>query len=245
MGNLQARSRIMTAFLNPTHSECVMSLVSVLLPAQAAGSAELDGLAGWVVDVMEAIGAPGAGLLVALENLFPPLPSEVILPLAGFTASQGNFSLAGAIFWTTLGSVIGAIALYWIGVALGRRRLRVIVDKMPLVDLDDLDRTEDWFNRHGKATVFFGRMIPIFRSLISIPAGIERMSFLLFVALTAAGSLIWNSVFVVAGYFLGENWHIAEQYAGVFSRIVVIAVLVFLIWWVVRRVRRNKRKPAA
>lgn len=138
--------------------------------------------------------APGAGLLVALENLFPPLPSEVILPLAGFTASQGNFSLAGAIFWTTLGSVIGAIALYWIGVALGRRRLRVIVDKMPLVDLDDLDRTEDWFNRHGKATVFFGRMIPIFRSLISIPAGIERMSFLLFVALTAAGSLIWNSV---------------------------------------------------
>ncbi|MBD2763178.1 DedA family protein [Kocuria sp. cx-455] len=222
-----------------------MSLASVLLPAQAAGGAELDGLAGWVVQVMEAIGAPGAGLLVALENLFPPLPSEVILPLAGFTASQGNFSLAGAIFWTTLGSVVGAIALYWIGAALGRRRLRVIVDKMPLVDLDDLDRTEAWFERHGKATVFFGRMVPIFRSLISIPAGIERMSFPLFVVLSAAGSLIWNTIFVVAGYFLGENWHIAEQYAGVFSRIVVFAVLAFLIWWVVRRVRRNRRSRAA
>ena len=238
-------SRIIGAFLAPTRSESTMSLVSVLLPAQAAGGAELDGIAGWVVDVMEAIGAPGAGLLVALENLFPPLPSEVILPLAGFTASQGSFSLAGAIFWTTLGSVVGAIALYWIGVALGRRRLRVIVDKMPLVDLEDLDRTEAWFERHGKATVFFGRMVPIFRSLISIPAGIERMSFPLFVVLSAAGSLIWNTIFVVAGYFLGENWHIAEQYAGVFSRIVVIAVLAFLIWWVVRRVRRNRRGRAA
>ena len=235
----------MGAFPNPTQSESTMPFASVLLPAQAAGGAELDGLAGWVVDVMEAIGAPGAGLLVALENLFPPLPSEVILPLAGFTASQGNFSLAGAIFWTTLGSVVGAIALYWIGVALGRRRLRVIVDKMPLVDLEDLDRTEAWFERHGKATVFFGRMVPIFRSLISIPAGIERMSFPLFVVLSAVGSLIWNTIFVVAGYFLGENWHIAEQYAGVFSRIVVIAVLAFLIWWVVRRVRRNRRGRAA
>lgn len=235
----------MGAFLTSTQSESTMSLVSVLLPAQAAGGAELDGLAGWVVDVMEAIGAPGAGLLVALENLFPPLPSEVILPLAGFTASQGNFSLFGAIFWTTLGSVIGAIALYWIGVALGRRRLRAIVDKMPLVDLDDLDRTEAWFERHGKATVFFGRMVPIFRSLISIPAGIERMSFPLFVVLSAAGSLIWNTIFVVAGYFLGENWHIAEQYAGVFSRVVLVAVVLFIIWWVVRRVRRNRRSRAA
>ncbi|MCT2362160.1 DedA family protein [Kocuria marina] len=218
-----------------------MSLPAILAATSADESAQLSGIAGWVVDVMEAIGAPGAGLLVALENLFPPLPSEVILPLAGFTASQGNFSLGGAIFWTTLGSVVGAIALYWIGAALGRRRLRVIVDKMPLVDLHDLDRTEEWFDRHGKAAVFFGRMIPIFRSLISIPAGIERMSFGLFVVLSAAGSLIWNTIFVLAGYFLGENWHIAEQYAGVFSRIVVIAVLLFLVWWVVKRIRRNRR----
>jgi membrane protein DedA with SNARE-associated domain len=211
-------------------------------PAATTGAAEgLGGVADWAVRVMEAIGAPGAGLLVALENLFPPLPSEVILPLAGFTASQGSFSLAGAIFWTTLGAVLGATALYWIGAALGRRRLRAIVDRMPLVDLHDLDRTEAWFQRHGKAAVFFGRMIPIFRSLISIPAGVERMSFLAFVLLSTAGSLIWNTVFVLAGYYLGENWHLAERYAGIFSRAVLVTVAALVVWWVVKRVLRNRR----
>ncbi|GAA1774618.1 DedA family protein [Kocuria aegyptia] len=209
--------------------------------AQGSGAESLSGIADWAVDVMEAIGAPGAGLLVALENLFPPLPSEVILPLAGFTASQGSFSLAGAIFWTTLGSVVGAVALYWIGAALGRRRLRAVVDRMPLVDLHDLDRTEAWFERHGKAAVFFGRMVPVFRSLISVPAGIERMSFGAFVLLTAAGSLIWNTIFVLAGYHLGENWHLAEQYAGILSRIVVVTVAALVAWWVLKRVLRNRR----
>ncbi|HST72423.1 MULTISPECIES: DedA family protein [Kocuria] len=223
-----------------------MSSLSTALPTVLDAAAEpagesLGGIADWAVGVMETIGAPGAGLLVALENLFPPLPSEVILPLAGFTASQGSFTVGGAIFWTTLGAVVGAIALYWIGAALGRRRLRAIVDRMPLVDLHDLDRTEEWFDRHGKAAVFFGRMIPVFRSLISIPAGIERMSFGAFVLLSTAGSLIWNTVFVLAGYYLGENWHVAEQYAGVFSRIVVVLVAAFLLWWVVKRVLRNRR----
>ncbi|MDO4919028.1 DedA family protein [Kocuria sp.] len=203
---------------------------------------QLSGISGWVVDVMDAIGAPGAGLLVALENLFPPLPSEVILPLAGFAASQGSISLWGAILWTTLGSVVGAVALYWIGAALGARRLRAIVDRMPLVDLQDLDRTEAWFNRHGRATVFFGRMVPVFRSLISIPAGIERMPLAAFVVLSAAGSLIWNTLFVLAGYVLGENWHVAEAYAGVFSRVVLVLVVACLVWFVVKRVRRNRRR---
>ena len=207
----------------------------------SATGEQLSGIAGWAVDVMETIGAPGAGLLVALENIFPPLPSEVILPLAGFTASQGDFSLTGAIFWTTLGSVVGAIALYWIGAALGRHRLRAIVDRMPLVDLYDLERTEAWFDRHGKPAVFFGRMIPVFRSLISIPAGIERMPFWMFLLLTAAGSLIWNAIFVVAGFYLGENWHVVEEYAGIFSKLVVGAVVVAVVWWVAQRVRRNRQ----
>ncbi|KMK73453.1 membrane protein [Kocuria rhizophila] len=217
-----------------------MSLPAILAATAESGS-QLTGVAAWVVDVMNAIGAPGAGVLVALENLFPPLPSEVILPLAGFTASQGGFSLASAIFWTTLGSIVGAIALYWIGIALGRRRLRIVVDKMPLVDLYDLDRTEAWFDRHGRKAVFFGRMVPIFRSLISIPAGIERMPFGLFVLLSGLGSLIWNTIFVLAGFYLGENWHIAEQYASVFSRIVVVVVLVLVVWWVLKRIRRNRQ----
>ena len=149
-----------------------------------------DGIVGWVTDLMEALGAPGAGLAVALENLFPPIPSEVILPLAGFTASRGGMSLLAAILWTTVGSVVGALALYAVGAALGRERIRAVAARLPLVKVSDLDRTEAWFARHGVKAVFLGRMIPIFRSLISVPAGVERMSVGLFLAFTALGSLI-------------------------------------------------------
>ncbi|WP_187393284.1 DedA family protein [Arthrobacter echini] len=193
---------------------------------------------------METIGAPGAGLAIALENLFPPLPSEVILPLAGFTASRGNFSLAEAIIWTTLGSVVGALVLYAIGAWLGRDRMRRLVSKVPLVDLEDVDRVEAWFDRHGYRAVFFGRMIPIFRSLISIPAGIERMAVGKFLLLTTAGSLIWNSIFVLAGFYLGENWSVVEEYAGIFQRIVIIAVALFVIYFVVSKIRKHRQKRA-
>lgn len=216
-----------------------------LIPAESASEqAGLTGIAGWAVDIMDAIGAPGAGLLVALENLFPPLPSEIILPLAGFTAQQGGFSLWSAIFWTTFGAVVGAMALYGIGAWLGRRRLYLIVDKMPLVDIHDVERTEDWFDRYGPYTIFFGRMIPLFRSLISIPAGIERMPFWFFTLLTTLGSLIWNTIFVLAGWFLGTQWHLAEQYAGVFSNIVYVLVIAFVLWWVIKRVLRNRSGKA-
>lgn len=204
---------------------------------------ELTGVAAWAVNIMETLGGPGAGLIIALENLFPPLPSEVILPLAGFTASQGTFSLPGAIAWTTLGSVVGALALYLLGAALGRERFRALWRRMPLVNMDDLDRTEAWFGRHGGKAIFFGRMIPIFRSLISIPAGIERMPVLKFTALTLVGSAIWNTIFVVAGYQLGENWDLVEGYAGIFQKIVIVVVALLVVWWVVRRLR-SRRTPA-
>lgn len=201
---------------------------------------ELTGVAAWAVDIMEALGGPGAGLIIALENLFPPLPSEVILPLAGFTASQGTFSLTGAIAWTTLGSVVGALALYLLGAALGRDRFRALWRRMPLVNMDDLDRTEAWFGRHGGKAIFFGRMIPIFRSLISIPAGIERMPLLKFTALTLLGSAIWNTIFVVAGYQLGENWDVVEGYTGIFQKVVIVVVALLVVWWVVRRLRARR-----
>lgn len=199
---------------------------------------ELTGVAGWAVDLMERLGGPGAGLAIALENLFPPLPSEIILPLAGFTASQGTFTVQGAIFWTTLGSVLGALVLYGLGAALGRERLRRVWGRLPLTNLDDLDRTEAWFDRHGRKAVFFGRMIPIFRSLISIPAGVERMPVLTFTSLTLAGSLIWNSIFVGAGYLLGEQWHRVEGYAGTFQLVVIAVVVIGGGWWLIGRVRQ-------
>jgi membrane protein DedA with SNARE-associated domain len=223
-----------------------MSIVASVA-AQSAGSANLTGVAQWAVDVMETIGAPGAGLAIALENLFPPLPSEVILPLAGFTASRGNFSLVEALLWTTLGSVVGALALYGLGALLGRRRMLAIADKLPLVDVEDVERTEAWFNRHGYSAIFFGRMIPIFRSLISIPAGIERMPIWKFLGLTAAGSLVWNTVFVLAGFYLGENWHVVEQYAGIFQKIVIVVVVLLAAYWVTSKIikRRNRKKSAS
>lgn len=208
-------------------------------------STELTGIAGWAVQLMEQLGGLGAGIAIALENLFPPLPSEVILPLAGFTASRGRFSLAEVLLWTTLGSVVGALALYGLGAALGRDRLRRIVDRLPLVRLSDLDRTEDWFARHGDKAVFFGRMIPIFRSLISIPAGIERMPLARFTLLTTAGSLLWNTVFVLAGFALGENWHLVETYAGILQQAVIVVVLVAVSVFVIRRLRQLRAQSTA
>ncbi|WP_229402056.1 DedA family protein [Micromonospora okii] len=197
-----------------------------------------DGVVGFVTGLVERLGGPGAGLAVALENLFPPIPSEVILPLAGFVASQGRMSLVGAIVWTTIGSVVGALALYAIGAMLGRDRMRAIAKKLPLVKLEDVDRTEAWFLRHGVKAVFFGRMIPVFRSLISIPAGVERMPVLTFLLYTTLGSLIWNTVFVMAGYFLGENWHVVEGYVGAFQNVVIVVTALAVGWFVVARVRR-------
>ena len=186
---------------------------------------------------MEAIGAPGAGLAIAIENLFPPLPSEIILPLAGFTASQGDFSLVAAIVWTTLGSLVGAVVMYGLGAWFGRDRMYRIWSVIPLVKTEDLQRAEGFFDRHGRATVFFGRMIPIFRSLISIPAGIERMAMMPFLLFTTAGSLIWNSVFVGAGFALGEQWDRVETYAGTFQRVVIVLVVLAVVAWVLVRVR--------
>ncbi len=202
---------------------------------------ELTGVAAWAVGLMERLGGLGAGTAIALENLFPPLPSEIILPLAGFTASKGDFGLAEALLWTTLGSVVGALALYGLGALLGRDRLRAIVDRMPLVQLSDVDRAEEWFARHGGKAVFFGRMIPIFRSLISIPAGVERMPVGRFTLLTTAGSLIWNTVFVLSGYFLGENWPVVETYAGIVQKLVIVAVLVAVAAYCVQRWGRYRR----
>ncbi|GAA3446823.1 hypothetical protein Pve01_32130 [Planomonospora venezuelensis] len=195
---------------------------------------------------METLGAPGAGIAIALENLFPPLPSEVILPLAGFTANKGDMGLFDAVLWTTLGSVIGALVLYGVGALLGRDRVIAIASRLPLINVSDIEKTEAWFARHGKKTVFFGRMIPIFRSLISIPAGVERMPISIFTILTLAGSLIWNTAFVMAGYLLGENWDLVERYMGIVSKavlgVVLLAIVIF-IW--VRVVDRRKGKHHA
>lgn len=214
------------------------------LPFLTTTGDEIGGIAGKLVDLMESIGGPGVAIAVAAENLFPPIPSELILPLAGFTAGQedANMTVVGAIIWATIGSLIGATVLYYLGYAIGRDRIRAIVLKMPLVKITDLDRTEAWYLKHQTKTVFFGRMIPIFRSLISIPAGVERMKFWLFLIYTAAGSLIWNTALVVAGYQLGSRWDEVEKYVGAFQKVVVVVVVVALAWigWYLYKNRDSK-----
>ncbi|WP_336208544.1 DedA family protein [Nonomuraea sp. LPB2021202275-12-8] len=192
---------------------------------------------------METLGAPGAGIAVALENLFPPLPSEVILPLAGFTSSKGEMVLWQVLLWTTLGSVVGALALYGLGALLGRERIHALAVKIPLLKSEDVTRTEEWFARHGRKTVFFGRMIPLFRSLISIPAGFERMPLPTFLLFTTFGSFIWNTVLVMAGYLLGEQWELVETYVGIVTWVVIGLVVLAIAVFVWKRVTENRRAP--
>jgi membrane protein DedA with SNARE-associated domain len=208
----------------------------------AAGTADgMDGVAGWATGLMESLGAPGAGIVVALEHIFPPLPSEVILPLAGFTAGKGEMELWEVLLWTTLGALAGAMVLYGAGALLGRRRVHALAARIPLLRPGDVDKAEDWFERHGRKTVLLGRMVPVFRSVISIPAGVHRMSPAVFAALTALGSLCWNTVLVLAGYLLGEKWELVDAYLGAVTYVVaglcVLAVAVFA--W--RRARANRR----
>ena len=209
-----------------------------------AAADQPGGLAGLAVDLMDKLGGPGAALLVGIDNIFPPMPSELVLPLAGFSASQGTMSLFMALFWTTLGSVAGAMLTYWLGAWLGRDRVRSLIIRAPLMKASDFDRSERWFQKHGTKAVFFGRMIPLFRSLISLPAGVERMPVWQFLSLTTLGSLIWNSGFVVAGYLLGANWQVVDEYAGIFQKVVIGVVALAIVVFVVVRARDKRRQKS-
>jgi membrane protein DedA with SNARE-associated domain len=216
------------------------STSQVMMTALQATQEPTGGVAGWAIDMMEKLGAPGAGLAVALENLFPPLPSEVILPLAGFAANRGDLGLVSAIVFTTLGSVVGALALYGVGAVLGRDRTRSLAASLPLMKVEDVDKAEQWFAKHGPKAVLIGRLVPVVRSLISVPAGVERMPVLLFLGLTALGSLVWNSALIIAGYLLGEQWHVVESSVGVFQYVVIAAAVAAMTWFVVVKVKAKR-----
>lgn len=194
---------------------------------------------------MEALGLLGVGLLVALENLVPPIPSEVILPLAGFTASRGEFTVVGAIVATTLGSVIGALVLYLLGRWLSADRLARIADRIPLMKGSDVHAAVAWFERFGPVAVLLGRFVPIIRSMISIPAGVTRMNVALFLLLTTIGSGVWNTVFILLGFALGENWHLVEDAVSTYGRIVLALAFVILAAIIVAGIVRWRRDRRA
>ena len=198
-----------------------------------------------VVSLVGALGAPGVGIAVAAENLFPPIPSEVILPSAGFAAASGSMGLVSAIVWATIGSVVGALALYALGAWFGRARFYSLASKIPFVKEADIQRAEAWFVRRGPLAVLLGRVVPVVRSLISIPAGIERMKLLPFTLYTAIGSALWNSVLIGAGYALGANWAIVEEWISRYQLIVFGLAGIALVVWMVRKWTGRRSRESA
>ncbi|MGA0185795.1 MAG: DedA family protein [Ilumatobacteraceae bacterium] len=187
----------------------------------------LSNLASWVQDVIESLGYTGVALLVIAENLFPPIPSEIVLPFAGFVARRGDGSVIVMVVASTIGSVIGALVLYAIAAAIGPERIHSFVVRFGKwfgVKESDMVRAEEWFDRRSNAAVLVGRCVPLIRSLVSIPAGFRRMKFVPFITLTAIGSAVWNIALIGAGAVLGDQWDRVGEFVGIFQWFVVAAI---------------------
>jgi membrane protein DedA with SNARE-associated domain len=210
----------------------------------------LSNLADWVTDVIDRLGYVGVAMLVALENLFPPIPSEIVLPFAGFVARDGRATLIGMIVAATIGSVVGAWILYGIAAAVGPDRFHRFVvhhGRWFRLTSTDITKAERWFDRNAVVGVLLGRCVPLVRSLVSIPAGFRRMRFATFTLYTAIGSLIWNTALIGAGYLLRDNWHDVEPILEWVQYLVITAILGAIGWFVWRRVlspaaRRSTRE---
>ncbi len=199
----------------------------------------MERIVDWATSVVEALGPIGVAALVTIENLFPPIPSEIVLPLAGFVAATGDSNVVVMIAAATVGSMAGAYLLYGIAAAIGPVRLRTLVTrygKWLSLTVDDLDRSEGWFDRYANRAVLICRCIPLMRSLISIPAGLRRSPLLPFSLYTLIGSLVWNTALIVAGYLLGDNWKSAERPLELMQNAVLVLIGVAVAWFVWRRI---------
>ena len=199
----------------------------------------------WAAELIDTIGLIGVAVLIALESIVPPIPSELVLLLSGFNVSEGRFGFVAAVIAATIGSLVGALALYGVGALVSEERLERLLTKVGrFVGLrrDDIDRGFRWFERHGRAVVFFGRLIPLVRSVVSLPAGADRMPLRTFVPYTLAGSLLWNTIWIAVGRALGENWRKAERWGEVIELAAIALMVVVLVVLVVRS-RRARRSP--
>ena len=189
----------------------------------------LSSLATWVQDVIEQLGYLGVALLVVAENVFPPIPSEIVLPFAGFVAQRGSESVVIMILAATVGSVAGALIMYWIAAVIGDDRLHAFTRKFGKwvqIRESDLTKAEEWFDRHAMAAVLIGRCVPLIRSVVSIPAGFRRMKPIPYILYTFIGSLVWNIALVGAGAILGENWERVGGIVAAYQWLIIVAVLV-------------------
>lgn len=208
----------------------------------------LDNLTDWATNIVERLGYAGVTMLVALENLFPPIPSEVVLGLAGYTASRGDSWVVGMIVAASIGSMVGAWILYGLSAAIGPVRLRAIVLRYGTwigFGETDLDRAESWFDRRSRVAVLVCRCIPLIRSLISIPAGFRRMPLGTFTLFTLVGSLVWNTTLVTAGYLLADQWEKVLDVTEPFQTVVIAVIALLIVAIVIRKVILTKRARAA
>ena len=199
-----------------------------------------------IIEIMNNFGYIGVFLLIAIENVFPPIPSEVILLFGGFMTTFTNMNIIGVIIASTLGSLLGAIILYYIGKILNKERLKKIITSKPgkLLRLtpEDIDKADDWFDKKGNKTVFFCRFIPVIRSLISIPAGMSEMPMKKFLIYTTIGSAIWNSALTIAGSIVGENWTSILEIMDNYSHIAVIILgIIFIVAIIIFYFKRKKK----
>ena len=203
-----------------------------------------------IINAMEQFGYIGVFLLIAIENIFPPIPSEVILVFGGFMTTYTSLNIPIMIVAATLGSLLGAIVLYYIGKIFNKERLKRIVSgkigKVLRLKSSDIEKADKWFDTKGNKTVFFCRFIPIVRSLISIPAGMSEMPMQKFLIYTILGSLIWNSVLIVVGSIVGDKWETIVGYLDNFSNIIlIILVIIFVVamyyWFVIRKKKQSKK----
>lgn len=204
---------------------------------------EVTGLAGFALDIMERLGYAGIAGLIALESIVPPIPSEAILPLGGWLAETGTFSLPLVLLAATVGSLVGALVLYAVAAIFGRDRLIRLVQRFGTklgIHVGDIEKAERWFQRRGKLAVLIGRCVPIVRSLVSLPAGFARMNMVTFILYTTIGSLVWNSALVAAGWFLGSNWERVEGVVSILQYIVVLLALFLAGRYVMTLLRRRK-----
>ncbi len=198
----------------------------------------MSNISDWVLAIMAKFGYFGIVFAMFAENVFPPIPSEVIMPAAGFAASNGDLNLILVILAGTLGAVLGALPLYYLGRIFDEERLSAFTEKYGkyvFVKPNDIKATNAWFDKHGKKAVFFGRMVPGIRSFISIPAGMNKMPMPSFLILSTLGASIWTTALAFAGYYLGKNYEIIESTLAPYSKGIGIVIVIIIIGWFIKR----------
>ncbi len=201
----------------------------------------------WILHIMETGGYVGIFFLMILETVFPPIPLELVLPLAGFAAARGDLSIIGVLVATTLGGLVGCIPWYFLGRLYGLRRLRRFSEKYGrLLTLapEDIDEAQAWFYRHGHLAVLFGRLMPTVRSFISVPAGIAKMPFIPFLFYSLIGTAIWNTLLLFSGFILESQYERISVYVDFFSNAIIISFISIYIYRVFTHTKRQKKKRA-